>query len=348
MAESLAVTPACFKCPLEPIIMKPPKAVSKAVSTPARPAAATACYRPDTMTRRGTNQTPSAVRASPTQAIRKQAQDQVKNNKQTIEILSVDQYVDAWKKKTGKRLKDITDELKNKSAEDWTRDGKTASSYVSTALDLNTARRLLQDLGVRGRIALKTVGNKQYVIFKGLPNTRTIFTGTRYLANNAKVVDMAVGRLGTAKSVVKGGRLTVFLVVPINILIHLLDEQSTLSTLVGTTITDVAKVGIATVLAGMAAGAAVSATTIAAGPILAAIAVGVAASMGLEALDQHFGLTEAFCDVVEKTATAVRDGAQTVKEKAVETYEKAGETLQRAWTKLEKEWDSSYLGRVFD
>jgi parvulin-like peptidyl-prolyl isomerase len=71
-----------------------------------------------------------------------------------------------------------------------------------------------------------------------------------------------------------------------------------MSDLIGTTATDLAKVGIASAVASVAATAAL--TTVAAGPIVVAIAVGVATAFGLDALDKRLGVTDALVDALDK------------------------------------------------
>lgn len=54
----------------------------------------------------------------------------------------------------------------------------------------------MSDIGLTGRVVLKKVNGKQYVIFKGRPGTRSFFKGTRYLATSPKVVPYGCAREG--------------------------------------------------------------------------------------------------------------------------------------------------------
>lgn len=219
--------------------------------------------------------------------------ERVRQNAQQLDILSADDLVQTWMKVTGKPLSEVTNP--NSAPVCWSSGFstvKTSANLVAPAMDAVLATRLMRDLGLTGRAVVKVVKGKTYVIFKGYAGTRSIFTGTRYLAMNPKVVDMAIGKLGVAKSVVKGARLTVFLVVPINVLQYILDDQKTMSDLIGTTATDLVKVGLATAIAGLAGAATATVTTLAAGPLIVAIAVGVAVGFTLDALDRQFSVTE--------------------------------------------------------
>lgn len=213
----------------------------------------------------------------------------VKQNSQILDIFSTQDLITAWQKKTGK---DIAQEIGQ--AARW------GANYAAATLDTATAVKMTSDLGVIGKVVLKSVNNKQYVIFKGRAGTRSIFTGTRYLATNPKVVDMAIGRIGTNRAILSGARLTIFLVVPLNIVNHILSDQQTMSQLIGNTATDLVKVGVSTALAALGAATAAALTTLAAGPLVVAIAVGVASALALDALDKQFGLTDALVKALDK------------------------------------------------
>ena len=66
--------------------------------------------------------------------------------------------------------------------------------------------------------------------------------------------------------------------------------------LIGKTATDIAKIGVSTILSSLAATAAASVTTVAVGPIVVAIVVGAGATLALDALDRKYGLTKALVD----------------------------------------------------
>jgi len=214
----------------------------------------------------------------------------VQQNSQVIDILSTDDLVEAWEKTTGKEIAQLAGES-----------ARLTANYVSAALDAGTATTMIHDLGAKGKVALKMVNGKQYVIFKGHAGNRSIFTGTRYLANHPKIVDMAIGRIGVNKAILSGARLTFFLVVPLNILNHILSDQQTMSQLIGITAIDLAKVGAASAIASLVATSVATLTTIAAGPIVVAIVVGIGSALVLDALDTKFGVTDALVKAIEDT-----------------------------------------------
>jgi hypothetical protein len=222
-------------------------------------------------------------------SIRSSVRQKVKQNTQTLDIFSTADLINAWEKTTGKEIAQVVGET-----------ARFGANYVSAVIDVNVATKLIGDLGMNGRAVLKVVGDKQYIIFKGYPGARSIFTSTRYLATNPKVVDMAIGKIGANRAIVSGARLTIFLVVPLNVLNYILSDRQTMSDLIGTTATDLAKVGIASAVASVAATATAALTTVAAGPIVVAIAVCLATAFALDALDKRLGVTDALVDGLDK------------------------------------------------
>ncbi|HEX9803042.1 MAG TPA: hypothetical protein VGB35_07290 [Gammaproteobacteria bacterium] len=73
---------------------------------------------------------------------------------------------------------------------------------------------------------------------------------------------------------------------------YFLTDQATLSQLIGSLATDVVKIGIATGASIAAATVVSAAFTVAIGPIVAVVIVGVATSMLLTALDDRYGITD--------------------------------------------------------
>jgi len=184
---------------------------------------------------------------------------------------------------------------------------KTLASYTSTALDVKTTVDQVREFRGFGKIIEKNIGGKRYVILKGVPGLRKTLKGTRYLAGNPKVVSLAMGTIGMNKSIVKGAKLTIFITVPMNVLKYLIDEHSTLSRLIGSIASDIVKIGISSALGVMVAAGVGAITTLAAGPLVAAILVGVATAVILDKVDEKFGLTEALIKFIDETYASLYD-----------------------------------------
>lgn len=169
---------------------------------------------------------------------------------------------------------------------------EVGANYTATGKDLGTLTKLFADLGFSGTKAyIKYYKGRPYVIFKGNPALRQIFIGTRYGLQNAKVVQMGIGRSGAVSAARGGGILTIVLVSAFRIADYILTDQMTLNQLVGTLATDVVKIGIATGASIVAAAGAAAVFTVAIGPMIAAIGVGLLVSYGLSKLDNQYEIT---------------------------------------------------------
>merc|ERR1711916_144560 len=140
-------------------------------------------------------------------------------------------------------------------------------------------------------MGIKNYGGKPHIILKGHAGLRTILTGTKYGIKNPKVITMGLGRAGAVSSAKIGGIVSVVLLSVYRVADYFLTDQATLSQLVGALATDVVKVGITTGASIVAATAIAGLTTVAIGPILAVVVVGVGVSMLLEYADNSLGIT---------------------------------------------------------
>jgi hypothetical protein len=177
---------------------------------------------------------------------------------------------------------------------------RNVAPYISPILDASTLALVCKDLGLTGKIETKIIKGRQYVIFKGYPGLRNLFPGTRYLADNRKIIQMAVGGLGIKHMVKSGALLTIFLTVPLTILECFLEDQNTMSALIGNVASDLAKIGIGSIMAAIAGLGVGGATTFVALPIIVTIGVGLLVGSGLEWLDTKYKLTDKLVAALEK------------------------------------------------
>jgi hypothetical protein len=171
------------------------------------------------------------------------------------------------------------------------------AGYVAPARDSLTAFKICRELGINGRVAVTTAADsRSYVIVKGYPGVRSVLTGTRYLETNVKVVKLAIGRVGLAASIAEGTILTIVLYVGIDMLEYILEDHVTLTMLSGKLATDLMKVGISSIAATAAGLIMGGMTTIAAGPLVAAIIVGTITGWALDEMDKKYGATAQLAD----------------------------------------------------
>jgi hypothetical protein len=201
-----------------------------------------------------------------------------------------------------------------------------AAGFVAPVRDTMTAYQICKDLGIQGRAAVTTLADgRSYVIIKGYPGVRSVLTGTRYLETNVKVVKLAIGRVGLGAAVAEGAMLTIVLYTGIDILEYVLEDNVTLSMLSANLATDLLKVGIGAV-ASLAAGLAFGGlSTIAVGPLVAAIFVGAATSAALDYFDSQYGATD-------KLITAIDECG----EKLAQKNEEMQKTLELAPREIER------------
>ena len=202
-----------------------------------------------------------------------------------------------------------------------------AAGYTATGKDLATLTKVFADLGFAGtRAYVKHYNGKPFVIFKGYSGLRNIFTGTRYSMLNAKIVQMGIGRAGAVHAVRSGGVLTVILLSAFRIVDYFLTDQMTLNQLIGTLATDVVKVGIATGASIAAATAAAAVFTVAIGPIVAAIGVGVLAAYGLAKLDERFEITEKVIAMLDEMENGIRQVIEAKKRESMQLADRMAES----------------------
>ncbi|WP_370981001.1 hypothetical protein [Agaribacterium sp. ZY112] len=179
-------------------------------------------------------------------------------------------------------------------------DAKSLGAYYVPIQDSRVVLEIMKELGITGEIVMKNVRGKSYVILKGTPGNRNLLRGTRYLSNNPQIIKMAIGTKAVSRSIVKGSLVTLIITVPLSIADVCLKDDFTMGRLFGTLATDITKVLISSGAASLAALAVGAVTTVAAGPLIAAIFVGVAVGVALESLDQRFGITDKLVKAIEE------------------------------------------------
>ncbi len=222
---------------------------------------------------------------------------ELKANEYNVHIIEWDGFVKEWENKKG-----IV---------------KTGVNYVSPAMDSITAVKLLRDFGITGKLVIKEYGGKAYIILKGYPGCRRIFRGTRYLETNPKVVRMAVGPKGILKSVKGGFVLSVVLCTGFHVFDYFIRDEATLFELLGRVTSDIIKIGVSSIAAvttGLFVGSAAVIGGSVAAPLIAAIAVGLAAGWILEKIDENVGATKALIEAYKELGIGIDETVETIKD----------------------------------
>ncbi len=198
---------------------------------------------------------------------------------------------------------------------------KTVYGYVPVATDLNSLRKLLQDIGVRGHIRFTTKYGREYAVFRGHPGIRKIFTGTRYSTANPKVVAYAIGSTGIRSSIKSGARVCMIGFLAFNLLNAFLADTSFLSSFIGTTATDLGKVVLSS-LAGYAAGKMILTfgITLGGAPIFGMVLAGYWVGSSLDDFDKRNQITERVVDVIWRIEKKAKKGTDELVDELSKSY----------------------------
>ncbi|PXA98048.1 hypothetical protein DMC47_10675 [Nostoc sp. 3335mG] len=194
-------------------------------------------------------------------------------------------------------------------------------NYFSTATDAALLAKLAKDLGSPiGRVYFKNYGGKQHIVFKGHAGLRRILNGTRYGVQNAKVVNMGLGRAGVKASARGGAIVSIFLLTAWNIADYVMRDEATLGGLLGAIGADIVKVAIGSAIGATAGALAVGTAigTFALGPLAVAVVVGVGAGLALDWIDNRFQLTAKLQKMLDDSIAKLQKRAQQGKETLIE------------------------------
>ncbi|MEL7941710.1 MULTISPECIES: hypothetical protein [Pseudomonas] len=153
--------------------------------------------------------------------------------------------------------------------------------------------RLVRDLGgLNTRIRYTFYQGRQYVVLSGYPGLRRILTGTRYSVDNAKLVQMGVGRYGIRGSSLSGFRLSCYVAVGLEVLEWYFNDQLSMLDLLGGVGIELVKAGIASAV-GYAVATGISVMFgFAVLPVLVGALVVFGVGVGLNLLDQRYGIKQ--------------------------------------------------------
>ncbi|KKO47512.1 hypothetical protein VT06_16705 [Arsukibacterium sp. MJ3] len=235
----------------------------------------------------------------------------MKSNQHEVFVVSIEEMeaiVQSSLKGNLPHIKNAWQKLKGKT--------EVGASYYASADDIRTLSKLVGDLGgFASKVYVKTYGGKQHIILKGHPGLRRVLTGTKYGIKNPKVITMGLGKAGAIHAAKSGGILSVVLLSAYRVADYFLTDNATLNQLIGTLATDVVKVGLATGASIVAASALVGfGVTLAIGPIIAVVAVGLLASMALGEIDNHYGITDRVILGLDELSQDVQSQIQKTKE----------------------------------
>ena len=196
---------------------------------------------------------------------------------------------------------ELNDEMARASGVDLTSLGTATDDSIAVA-------RIVRELGLSGRAYISVRNGTRYLVLKGNPGARPVLNGTRYLAGNPKVARIIVGARQMAKGAARATGIAVVAYASLRIVEHILaEDQRNLSQLIGSLVTDVAKFAAASAAGWLAGAAVASVTTVVAGPLIAAIVVGVGVGILLDKVDRKYDLTGLMVRTIENTVDSFQN-----------------------------------------
>ncbi len=180
-------------------------------------------------------------------------------------------------------------------------------------------------LGAVGTICYAKAHNgKTYLIFKGDAKLRNLLKGTRYLANNPRILQLGLGMQGV-KQVAKGGFILGLVVdAGIEITDFILNDQKTMYDLVGGIGVEVVKGGVASLVAyGVGLGIA-TVTGVAVLPILGMLGIALAVGYGLNLLDDTFEIKKRVSAALSAVPKDLAAGIYTIHEGSIQMLRMLG------------------------
>ncbi len=228
--------------------------------------------------------------------------------------------------------------------------GEVFAEHYTDIQDFKNSIKVGRDVGIMGKMYTKTVEGKKYIIFKGRPGLRKIFTGTRYSVNNTKILSFGIGIGALAKSAIRGTVVGIVLINSFHVAKFFLEGDSSWQELVGTLIAESIKSALAAA-AGLIVGGVLAATGLVAIPLAASVLAAWVVGDLLDSIDDRQKITEAIQDWVQKTAPLFQQTwSETVEglEKGYGIVEaEVKETVEEVSTLAEQQYENFQTGRRY-
>ncbi|CNE41904.1 hypothetical protein [Yersinia pseudotuberculosis] len=174
-------------------------------------------------------------------------------------------------------------------------------NYGVNGKDVVTTSMIISQLGSFGIRATTYINHKGTELIKisGHPGIRKILNAPVFAAKNPKVVDLGIGKYGLTKSIVKGARLTFYVAAAYRTIDFILNDATSLAEYLGPLATDVVKIGVASAISWGVGTIALGVVSTVAVPLVVVVIVGLVSAIGLNYLDDKFGVTDKVVKCIE-------------------------------------------------
>ncbi|ROQ28580.1 hypothetical protein [Gallaecimonas pentaromativorans] len=194
-------------------------------------------------------------------------------------------------------------------------------NYGSSVADGKVLAALATDMkrggSILGKYQFKVANGKRYIVFKGYSGLRRLITGTRYLSDNAKLMQLGITESGVVAGVKNGVKSGVLITLVFSVTLNTIDwifkDDYHWSNWLGTLSTDITKAAIASTAGYLASAATVAASvaltgaTIAVLPLAAGILVGVLVGVALNAVDEKFQITQSLINALDTAQRRIQN-----------------------------------------
>jgi hypothetical protein len=191
--------------------------------------------------------------------------------------------------------------------------GQVMVNYGVNGKDVVTTSMIISKLGDFGIKATVYINHKGTELIKltGYAGVRKVLTAPVFALKNPKVVDLGIGKYGLKNSIVSGARLTFYVAAAYRTVDFILNDATSLADFIGPLATDVAKIGIASVISWGAGTITLGIVSTVAAPLVVVVVAGLVSAIGLNYLDNKFGITD---KVVRYIESAQQEFVQKVRE----------------------------------
>ncbi|HED3889095.1 TPA: hypothetical protein R4229_001444 [Morganella morganii] len=192
--------------------------------------------------------------------------------------------------------------------------GDFVSNFAGNIYESGRLSRIIREFGGLGVKATEYVGKNGnvYIRLSGHPGVRAFLNGTKYLADNAKILYMGVGTLGQNSVSVGATRFSIVYSLAYRVVELIFKDEYTLTNFFVNVTMDMAKLAVSMKLGAIVVGGLMTSTSLAGASIITISAgiffVGLGVGIILYALDDYFGISESIIRELKKQRKKRSDG----------------------------------------
>ncbi|MFP1725844.1 PAAR domain-containing protein [Lonsdalea quercina] len=190
--------------------------------------------------------------------------------------------------------------------------GNIVKTYWTNINDVISASKIVGQLGAMGIKGTVFINHKGTELIKltGYPGIRKALNAPVFSLKHPKIIEMAIGKYGLAKTVVDGTIVGLIYVSAVDTIDFFLNDETSLAEFMGTLATDVVKVGLSSAVI-WGTGYAVNAfLPFVLGPLAVVVFAGVGTAIILNALDKEYGITDKLVAYIESAQQEFVDKAR--------------------------------------